>query len=93
MSSIIPAQADPGSSKLILVIGATGAQGTAVIGALLHDSVYRIRVFTRDASNPRFKALKALDPGRVESFEGTNERLLDSGSLFRGIEVFFREYV
>lgn len=49
--------------KLILVIGATGAQGTAVINALLapaadgSPSPYAIRALTRDPSHERAQAL------------------------------------
>lgn len=71
-------------------MGATGAQGTAVIEALLLDSVmYRIRVFTRDASNPRFRALKALDPGRVESFEGSMYELDQVEAAMQGCHGVF----
>lgn len=51
--------------KLILVIGATGAQGTAVINALLapaadgSPSPYSIRALTRDPSHERAQALTA----------------------------------
>jgi uncharacterized protein YbjT (DUF2867 family) len=51
--------------KLILVIGATGAQGLAVIDALLAPaadgtpSPYRVRALTRDPSHARAKNLEA----------------------------------
>ena len=51
------------SKKLILVIGATGAQGLAVINGLLKPcadgspSPYAIRAFTRDPESARAKAL------------------------------------
>jgi uncharacterized protein YbjT (DUF2867 family) len=51
--------------KLILVIGATGAQGLVVINALLAPtadgapSPYRVRALTRDPNNSRAKELEA----------------------------------
>lgn len=60
--------------KLILVIGATGAQGLAVIDGLLKPatdgspSPYTIRALTRNASSPRAQELARRG---VEIFEGT----------------------
>jgi len=61
--------------KLILVIGATGAQGIAVIKALLAPnsktdapSPFRIRALTRDVKNQWAKELETL--GEVELFQG-----------------------
>ena len=51
------------SKKLVLVIGAAGAQGTAVIDALLKPQVdgspspYAIRALTRNPTHPRAEAL------------------------------------
>lgn len=53
------------SQKLILVLGATGAQGLAVVDALLapapdgSPSPYTIRALTRDPSSKRALALKS----------------------------------
>lgn len=53
------------SAKLILVIGATGAQGLAVIDALLAPSTdgspspYAVRALTRDPQSRRAQSLKA----------------------------------
>ncbi|KAJ3555105.1 hypothetical protein NM688_g2758 [Phlebia brevispora] len=64
------------TKKLILVIGATGAQGIAVIDALLapvsdgSPSPYAIRALTRDPSSRRAKLL--AEKG-VECFQGTVE--------------------
>lgn len=52
--------------KKILVIGATGKQGYAVVQALL-EKEYSVRAFTRNKENER---LKALDSERLEIFEG-----------------------
>ncbi len=59
--------------KLILVIGATGAQGLAVIDALLAPAVdgspspYAIRALTRD---PESRRAKSLAEKGVELFKG-----------------------
>lgn len=51
------------SQKLILVIGATGAQGSAVVKALLAPSAdgspspYAVRALTRDPDNARARGL------------------------------------
>ena len=63
--------------KLILVIGATGAQGLAVIDALLKPaadgslSPYAIRALTR---NPESGRAKVLAQRGVEIFSGTSEK-------------------
>lgn len=61
------------SKKLILVIGATGAQGMVVIPALLAPnedgtpSPYAVRALTRDPNNRRARELEAIG---VELFQG-----------------------
>lgn len=63
------------STKTILVIGATGAQGLAVVDALLapapdgSPSPYAVRALTRDPTNRRAQGLKAKG---VELFQGNN---------------------
>lgn len=53
------------STKLILVLGATGAQGLAVVDALLapasdgSPSPYSVRALTRNPKNERALSLKA----------------------------------
>lgn len=64
------------AKKLILVIGATGAQGLAVIDALLAPSAdgtpspYAVRALTRDATSKRAQELTGKG---VECVEGTWE--------------------
>ena len=59
--------------KLILVIGATGAQGLAVIGGLLapnadgSPSLYSVRALTRDPSS---RQALSLSKKGVECFKG-----------------------
>ena len=66
------------SKKLILVIGATGAQGQAVIDALLAPSAdggpspYAIRALTRDPESRRAKELGAKG---IEIFKGRSDFL------------------
>lgn len=62
------------NKKIILVLGATGAQGLAIINALLapdatgSSSPYAVRALTRDLDSPRAKLLAAKG---VECVEGT----------------------
>lgn len=61
------------TKKLILVVGATGAQGIPVVRALLapsddgSPSPYAVRALTRDPSNRRAQLLASLG---VELFKG-----------------------
>ncbi|KAF4574918.1 hypothetical protein EYR36_006270 [Pleurotus pulmonarius] len=74
-------------SKVILVIGATGAQGMAVIDALLapasdgSPSPYSVRALTRDPSSPR--AQKLIAKG-VECIQGTTDDLQKVATAFEG---------
>ena len=67
------------NNKLILVIGATGAQGIAVIDALLAPSAdgspspYTIRALTRDPQSRRAKDLAAKG---IEIFKGAGKGLV-----------------
>lgn len=76
MLSIVASMATPPSKKLILVIGATGAQGIAVINALLAPSAngspspYSVRALTRDPAHRRSQEL--AEKG-VELFKGAPE--------------------
>lgn len=70
------------TQKLILVIGATGAQGQAVINALLEPcadgsaSPYAIRALTRDVHHQRAQNLAAKG---VECVQGEPTRALTVG--------------
>ncbi len=46
-------------SKIIAVIGATGAQGGSVISTLLADGTYKIRGVTRNVTSAKSQALTA----------------------------------
>lgn len=74
------------SSKRILIIGGTGAQGAAVATALL-TAKFTIRVLTRDPENPRAKSLFPPEYG-VEMFKGT-ETSAEKKSIFSNwVELF-----
>ena len=66
------------SKKIILVIGATGAQGLAVVDALLAPSTdgssspYAVRAITRDVNSRRARELTAKG---VELVKGKSLRL------------------
>ena len=47
------------TKKMILVTGATGAQGGSVAKALLHGGQYAVRILTRHASSEKAKAFAA----------------------------------
>ena len=63
-------------SKLILVIGGTGAQGLAVVDALLKPqgdgspSPYSVRIFTR---NPTHRRAVELKERGCELFQGSSK--------------------
>ncbi|KAJ6500777.1 NAD-P-binding protein [Mycena sanguinolenta] len=80
------------TTKLILVIGATGAQGMAAIDGLLesHDGVsspYRIRALTRDVNGARAKSLAAKG---VECVEGSFE---DFTAVAKAMDGVYGAYV
>ncbi|KAJ3553614.1 hypothetical protein NM688_g3512 [Phlebia brevispora] len=74
--------------KTILVIGATGAQGIAVIAALLAPSAdgspspYAIRALTRDPSSSRAQALAAKG---VECVQGAFDDFTSVAKAFDGV--------
>jgi uncharacterized protein YbjT (DUF2867 family) len=65
--------------KLILVTGATGAQGGSVASALLNDDHFAVRILTRNASSP--KALELIASG-AEAVQGD---LDDTASLLHAM--------
>ncbi|KAJ7250155.1 NAD(P)-binding protein [Mycena haematopus] len=80
-------------SKLILVIGATGAQGQAVIDALLapdasgKPSPYTVRALTRDPSS---QSAQALAKRGVECIKGS---FTDYASVARALEDAYGAWV
>ncbi|KAH8895312.1 NAD(P)-binding protein [Thozetella sp. PMI_491] len=70
------------STRLIAVIGGTGAQGIPVIRDLVQSGKYKVRALTRDASSPRFQELQSYGP--VEPIIGTFASDDDLRATFRG---------
>ncbi|KAL3493067.1 hypothetical protein BJX62DRAFT_249999 [Aspergillus germanicus] len=76
------------SPRVIVVIGATGAQGGAVVRELLqYPSAYRIRALTRDPSKPASQSLIAMgvDVQQADLDEGT-EKL---AAAFAGAHIIY----
>lgn len=64
-------------AKLVVIIGATGGQGSSVLKSLLANPNYKIRGVTRNTSSPQAQALVAkgvemvsADANDVESLVG-----------------------
>src|SRR5436190_22812302 len=70
------------STRLIAVIGATGAQGIPIVKSLVESGKYAVRALTRDTSNARFKELQSYGP--VEGVVGTFASETSLRELFRG---------
>ncbi|KAI1148953.1 hypothetical protein F4825DRAFT_453941 [Nemania diffusa] len=70
------------STRLISVIGGTGAQGIPIVKALASSGLYTVRVLTRDPTNARFKELQSYGP--VEAATGTFASESALRALFRG---------
>ncbi|KAH8902038.1 NAD(P)-binding protein [Coniochaeta sp. PMI_546] len=74
------------AQKLIVVIGATGGQGGAVVAAFLKDPQWKIRGITRNPGSEKAKALTA------KGVEMVKADLMDLSSLeqaFQGANVIF----
>ncbi|KIY66644.1 NAD-P-binding protein [Cylindrobasidium torrendii FP15055 ss-10] len=75
-------------SKTILVIGGTGAQGSAVIGKLLEGpGAYKIRALTRDVSSVGARVLEAKG---VELYQGS---FVDLKSVEKALEGVYGVFV
>ncbi|KAI1324939.1 hypothetical protein F5Y16DRAFT_401944 [Xylariaceae sp. FL0255] len=70
------------STRLIAIIGATGAQGIPIVKSLAESGQYTIHALTRDPSNARFKELQAFGP--VEAVTGTFASESDLRATFKG---------
>ncbi|RDL35435.1 putative NmrA-like family-containing protein 1 [Venustampulla echinocandica] len=74
------------SKPLIVVVGATGAQGGSVVSAFLSDGTYQIRAITRRPHSPKAKVLQ--DRGvEVVSADLNNEASLVEA--FKGATAIF----
>lgn len=74
--------------KLVVVLGATGAQGGSVVEYLLshHSDLYAIRALTRDVTKPAAKRLESLG-AEVASADYDDDNSLDSA--FSGAKIIF----
>nr|UWK20041.1 NmrA family protein [Trichoderma gamsii] len=75
------------TTKTVLVIGGTGAQGVPVVKALASDSKYAVRVITRSASSAEAQELAKL-PG-VTIFEGDSYHEPTLREAFKGVSYVF----
>jgi nucleoside-diphosphate-sugar epimerase len=55
-----------GQKKIILITGATGAQGNGVASALLRDGKFHVRCLTRNATSQKARELAAMGAEVVE---------------------------
>ena len=80
--------------KTILVTGATGTQGGAVVDHLLADGEWEIHGLTRDASSERAQALDArgvtVVEGELTDGERLTELLTDVDAVY-GVTMFYEE--
>ncbi|KAJ8103356.1 hypothetical protein POJ06DRAFT_219618 [Lipomyces tetrasporus] len=73
--------------KTILVIGGTGAQGSAVVKALAQDGKYEVRAITRSTASNEAKALAKLP--NVTLFQGNPYNEVDLQKAFKGVRLAF----
>ncbi|KFA80086.1 hypothetical protein S40288_09814 [Stachybotrys chartarum IBT 40288] len=73
--------------KTILVIGGTGAQGSAVIKALAQGGKYKIRAITRSTQSNEAKALAELP--NVTTFQGNPYDEADLQKAYKGVQLAF----
>jgi uncharacterized protein YbjT (DUF2867 family) len=72
--------------KIILVTGATGAQGNSVAKALLADPQYAVRAFTRNAQSP---GAVALQEAGIEVVEGDFDDVESLKKAMQGVYGVF----
>ncbi|KAF7557762.1 hypothetical protein G7Z17_g494 [Cylindrodendrum hubeiense] len=74
------------TTKLIVVIGATGGQGGAVVNAFLQDPEWTIRGITRDPTSEKARALSGKG---VEMVKANLDDLASLEVAFEGANVIF----
>jgi uncharacterized protein YbjT (DUF2867 family) len=81
--------------RIILVVGATGAQGGSVAYALLKQGVYDVRIMTRDTSSAKAIALERAGAevvyGDLDKIETLSEAMQDCYGVF-GITNFWEHF-
>ncbi|KAK3320310.1 hypothetical protein B0T19DRAFT_338065, partial [Cercophora scortea] len=75
--------------KKIFIVGGTGAQGIPVVRGLVANNGYAVRILTRDPSSRRAQDLVALNPPKVELFQGTFTSETDLRNGYAGCEGAF----
>jgi uncharacterized protein YbjT (DUF2867 family) len=73
-------------SKLVVVVGATGSQGGAVISALLQDPIFKIRGLTRNRNSKGAQALAAQGVEVVAADLNDEKSLIEA---FRGAHAIY----
>ncbi|KAM0476187.1 hypothetical protein ACHAPX_006604 [Trichoderma viride] len=72
--------------KLIVVLGATGNQGSSVVNTFLKDAVWRVRGLTRNPSSAKAKALSARG---VEVVQADMDDISSLSAAFRDANAIF----
>ncbi|KAK1252104.1 hypothetical protein MKX08_003291 [Trichoderma sp. CBMAI-0020] len=72
--------------KLIVVVGATGNQGSSVVNTFLEDTAWRVRGLTRNPSSEKAKALSARG---VEVVQADMDDVSSLSAAFQGANAIF----
>lgn len=83
------------SKKIILVTGATGAQGGSVAKALLNENKFAVRILTRNAKSPKALALQEagaeIAEGDLDDIQSLLTAMKDVYGVF-GVTSFWEHY-
>ena len=83
------------SKKIILVTGATGAQGGSVAKALLNENKFAVRILTRNAKSPKAIALQEagaeIAEGDLDDIQSLLAAMKDVYGVF-GVTSFWEHY-
>ena len=83
------------SKKIILVTGATGAQGGSVAKALLNENKFAVRILTRNAKSPKAIALQEagaeIAEGDLDDIQSLLPAMKDVYGVF-GVTSFWEHY-
>lgn len=83
------------SKKIILVTGATGAQGGSVAKALLNENKFAVRILTRNAKSPKAIALQEagaeIAEGDLDDMQSLLPAMKDVYGVF-GVTSFWEHY-
>lgn len=74
------------SKKLIVILGATGNQGSSVVNTFLRDDAWRVRGLTRNPSSAKAKALSARN---VEVVQADMDDISSLLNAFREANAIF----